>query len=65
MEPDWLATFLDDHGPGAAYNVRIQKAVTQEGGNVVTDAMKLLNQEINENAQAAIQGCAGRAQALE
>ncbi|XUA17749.1 portal protein [Citrobacter sp. OP27] len=65
MEPDGLATFLNDRGPGAAYNVRTQGAISKLGGNDVPQAMNLLNQEINEDAQATIQGSAGQAQALE
>lgn len=65
MEEDGLAVFLNDRGPGASYAVRTANAIGKLGGNDVPNAMQLLNQEINEDAQATIQGSAGQAQALE
>lgn len=66
LEPEGLAVFENDRGPGAGYAARsINNAVTKLGGNDVPNAMQLLNQEINEDAQATIQGSAGQAQALE
>lgn len=65
MEPEGEATFLNDRGPGAAYAVRSANAVTKLGGNDVPNAMQILNEEINEDVEATIQGSAGQAQALE
>ncbi|WP_109240299.1 portal protein [Klebsiella michiganensis] len=65
MEPEGVATFESERGPGAAYAVRSQGAVQKLGGTDVPQAMQLLNEEINLDAEAVIQGSAGKAQALE
>ncbi|MBF4180585.1 portal protein [Lelliottia nimipressuralis] len=65
MEEDGLTTFMNDRGPGAAYAIRSQGAVQKLASNDVPQAMKLLNEEINEDVDATIQGSAGQAQALE
>ncbi|EDW2792586.1 hypothetical protein H3N91_003274 [Salmonella enterica] len=65
MEPEGVAVFLEDRGPGAAYAVRTQGAVQKLGGNDVPQAMQLLNEEINNDVEETKQGSAGQAQALE
>lgn len=65
MEPEGLETFMNDRGPGASYAIRSPGAVQKLGGNDVPNAMQLLNEEINEDVEATIQGSAGQAQALE
>ncbi|HGW6103726.1 TPA: hypothetical protein ACNIQM_001854 [Citrobacter werkmanii] len=65
IEADGLAVFLNERGPGAAYNVRSPNAIQKLQGTDVPNAMQLLNEEINEDVKATIQGSAGQAQALE
>lgn len=65
LTPDGKATLMNDRGPGAAYGATGPGAIQKLGGTDVPQAMQLLNEEINEDVEAVIQGSAGQAQALE
>lgn len=65
MDKEGLQTFVANRGAGAAYAVRKIGAINKLPVSDVPRAMQLLNQEIDQQAQAAVQGSAGQAQALE
>ncbi|MBK0633369.1 hypothetical protein GZZ44_10460 [Klebsiella aerogenes] len=64
LKPDTKAN-LNKRGPGMIYRVKAPNAVQKLPVQDVSNAMKVLNDELNTDAEAVVQGSAGQAQALE
>lgn len=64
LKPDTKAN-LNKRGPGMIYKVKAGGAVQKLPVQDVSNAMKVLNDELNTDAEAVVQGSAGKAQALE
>lgn len=56
---------LNKRGPGMIYRVKAGGAVQKLPVQDVSNAMKVLNDELNQDAETVVQGSAGRAQTLE
>lgn len=64
LKPDTKAN-LNKRGPGMVYKVKAGGAVQKLPVQDVSNAMKILNDELNTDAETTVQGSAGQAQALE
>lgn len=64
LKPDTKAN-INKRGPGMIYRVKAPNAVQKLPVQDVSGAMKVLNDELNTDAQIVVQGSAGKAQALE
>ncbi|WP_310606713.1 portal protein [Buttiauxella brennerae] len=64
LTPAGRAAF-SNRGPGGAYEAKSQNAITRLPANDVSNAMQMLNAEIQAEAEKVVQGSAGQAQALE
>jgi hypothetical protein len=56
---------LNKRGPGMIYRVKAAGAIQKIQASDVSNAMKILNDELNQDAETVVQGSAGQAQTLE